>query len=312
MGYSTKILLDSISPAGRRITTWELTYPRMVHAELMTHRLFSRNSASSRAIPNEKLRARVKDDPALPVWWGKNQSGMQANEELRDIGHPKGGPLLPFIEAFPRTAAEKEWLRARDLMLDASERLATIGLHKQLCNRLIEPWMFITVIVTATTFDNWYHQRNHKDAQPEIAWVARDMWEKIQKSTPRQLAVGSWHLPLVFDEDVSEASKLVGNNGFATFESQKRAIVDTLKKVSTGRVARVSYLTHDGRRNIREDISLHDKLLAGQITGDPLHMSPFEHVAKALANANEQSGNFRGWGQYRKEISGEHYGEVMP
>lgn len=317
MGYSTKILLDSISPGGRRITTWELTYPRMVHAELMTHRLFSRNSASSRAIPNEKLRARVKEDPALPVWWGKNQSGMQAREELIDIGQPiDGRPPLPFIEAFPRTAAEKEWLRARDLMLEASERLAKIGLHKQLCNRLIEPWMFITVIVTSTTFDNWFHQRKHKAAQPEIAWVAGDMWEKKEASKPRLLEVGEWHLPLLtgteFEhEDRQAALRLAETQSRLAGDLMPR-FHEILKKISTGRVARVSYLTHDGRRDIGEDITLHDKLLAGQSTGDPLHMSPFEHVAKALANANEQSGNFRGWGQYRKEIVGEHYGEALP
>jgi Thymidylate synthase complementing protein len=294
--YSTKILLDSISPAGRRLTTWELTYPRMVHAELMTHRLFSRNSASSRAIPNERLRRAVAEDPALPMWWGKNQSGMQAREELVDIGQPAGNVPLPYIEAFPLTAAKEEWLRARDLMLKASESLANIGLHKQLCNRLIEPWMFITVIVSATSFDNWFHLRDHWQAQPEIAWVAKDMHEKWKTSTPTRLAVGEWHLPLI---DLQDRKTAVDS-------------VEMLKKVSTGRVARVSLLTHDGKRDLVEDVLLHDRLLAGRATGDPLHMSPFEHIAKALVDPNEPSGNFRGWGQYRKEIVGEHYGEVLP
>lgn len=312
--YSTKILLDSISPAGRRLTTWELTYPHMVHAELMTHRLFSRNSASSRAIPNEKLRQRVQDDPALPVWWGKNQSGMQAREELVDIGQTGPfsleNPPKPFSVAYPRKAAEQEWLRARDLMLEASERLAKIGLHKQLCNRLIEPWMFITVIVSSTTFDNWFHLRNHPDAQPEIAWVARDMHAKYLASKPRPLEVGQWHLPLLdgtpyTDEDWSGLYAIERNDPAAS-------AIELAKQISTGRVARVSYLTHDGRRDLDEDIKLHDRLLAGVETGDPLHMSPFEHVARCLADPNEQSGNFRGWAQYRKEIPGEHHGEVLP
>jgi hypothetical protein len=279
MGYSTKILLDSISLNGRRLTTWELTYPRMVHAELLTHRFFSRNSASSRAIPNEKLRQRVKDDPALPVWWGKNQAGMQAREELT-------GDVLHKVKI--------DWLNARDQMLAASENLAKMGLHKQLCNRLIEPWMFITVIVSATSFDNWFHLRNHKDAQPEIAWVARDMHEKYRLSTPTVLNVGEWHLPLIEPKDRLECG------------------TTNLRKVSVGRCARVSYLTHDGKRDLAEDIALHDKLLAGAATGEPMHMSPFEHVAQCLVNPNEQSGNFRGWRQYRKMIAGEHFGEQLP
>lgn len=294
--YEVEILLDSISPAGRRLTTWELTYPRMVHAELMTHRLFSRNSASSRAIPNEKLRQRVKDDPALPVWWGKNQSGMQAREEL-----PFANGIYPLAGDLAKTG----WLRARDLMLEASENLAKIGLHKQLCNRLIEPWMFITVIVSATSFDNWFHLRDHKDAQPEIAWVAREMHKLYRESEPQQLSVGEWHMPLVFDED---------RQALHTREQLDPAVsaIETLKAVATGRVARVSYLTHDGRRDLNEDVALHDRLLAGAVTGDPMHMSPFEHVAQCLADPNEPSGNFRGWKQYRKTIKGEHFGEELP
>lgn len=80
--YSTRVLKDSVAPCGKRLTTWELTYPRFVHAELMTHRLFSRNSASSRAIPTEKLIERVEKDPAMPIFWGKNQKGMQAEVEM--------------------------------------------------------------------------------------------------------------------------------------------------------------------------------------------------------------------------------------
>ena len=292
--YETKILLDSISPGGRRLTTWELTYPRMVHAELMTHREFSRNSASSRAIPNEKLRQRVKDDPALPVWWGKNQAGMQAREELpfASGAYPLAGDL-----------AKSRWLAARDEMLAASETLAAIGLHKQLCNRLIEPWMFITVIVSSTSFDNWFHLRDHKDAQPEIAWVARDMHEKYLASKPRQLEVGQWHLPLL-DGTPHAFEDWKGLHAIERHDPAASAI-ELAKQVSVGRVARVSYLTHDGRRDLEEDVKLHDKLIAGMATGEPLHMSPFEHVAKCLADPNERSGNFTGWGQYRKEFPGE-------
>ncbi len=300
VSYGAKILLDSISTGGRRLTTWELTYPRFVHAELMTHRLFSRNSASSRAIPNEKLRQRVKDDPAMPLWWGKNQAGMQAREELSDdpwFGtYVDGGPRQGMSE---RDSARMEWLRARDLMLEASERLAKIGLHKQLCNRLIEPWMFITVIVSATTFDNWFHLRDHKDAQPEIAWVAREMHKVYKGTAPTELKIGEWHLPLVHVQDWIDAAALIPG------DPDRQTVIGMLKKVSVGRCARVSYLTHDGKRDLREDVALHDRLIAGMTTGDPLHMSPFEHVAQALADPNEPSGNFKGWKQYRKEFAGE-------
>lgn len=321
MGYSVKILKDSIGPA-RRITTFELTYPRMVHAELMTHKLFSRNSASSRAIPNEKLRQRVLDDPAMPVWWGKNQSGMQAREELSDDhwkgAYPGGNPRQGLSE---RAHAQLEWLKARDLMLIESETLAKIGLHKQLCNRLIEPWMFITVIVTATEWANWYHQRDHKDAQPEIAHIAKMMRQQHEASEPQKLAAGEWHLPLIDADDWKWA-----------LAEEKRdpaaSAIEMLKMVSTGRCARVSYLTHDGKRDPREDMALHDRLIAGIQTGEPLHMSPFEHVAQAMSVRNwndwamsevvdaiaeirpfDQTvfGNVIGWKQYRKFFKGEHF-----
>lgn len=303
--YSTRILKDSIAPCGKRLTTWELTYPRFVHAELMTHRLFSRNSASSRAIPSEKLMARVQEDPALPQFWGKNQSGMQAAEEL--VGKA-------------RTEAEREWLNARNSMLRAVERLHELGLHKQLANRLIEPWMFITVIVSATEWDNWYHLRNHRAAQPEIAWVARDMWPKWNENKPDQLASGDWHLPLVNDEDIEPAKRLAPNE-FAMFldgneddvfqKHDPKRLIEVLKKVSTGRCARVSYLTHEGKRDLEKDIELHDKLCAGPATGDPGHWSPFEHIARALATP-DRVGNFIGWFQYRKEFDAEHFGSRMP
>lgn len=276
--YRTRILKDSLAPCGKRLTTWELEYPRFVHAELMTHRLFSRNSASSRAIPTEKLMARIREDPALPKWWGKNQSGMQANEELAD---------------YELKDAQRLWIAARDQMLDAVEQLGKIGLHKQLANRLIEPWMFITVIVSATEFDNWFHLRNHKAAQPEIAWVAKAMWRQYNENAPREVPAGAWHLPLISDDE-----RVSGD-------------IAMLKKVSTGRCARVSYLTHEGVRDMLKDVELHDRLCAGPQTGEPGHWSPFEHVAMALASP-DRSGNFTGWLQYRKEFETEHYGGRRP
>jgi len=277
--YSAKILLDSVNPAGHRLTTWELQYPRFVHAELMTHRVFSRNSASSRAIPSEKLIQRILDDPAMPVWWGKNQPGMQAQEE---------------IEGEEKTRAQSLWLQARDMMINANKILQHMGLHKQIANRILEPWMYITVILSATTFDNWFKLRCHKDAQPEIKHLADMMLEEYKKNNPIQFQYGDWHLPLVsgpnFINDWNEVTKRLSSK-----EVKYKAIED-LKKISVGRCARVSYLTHDSKRDIQADIDLHDRLVTSG------HWSPFEHVAQAY---NGQFGNFTGWKQYRKEFQGE-------
>ncbi len=273
--YRTKILLDSINICGQRLTTWELTYPRFVHSELMTHRLFSRNSASSRAIPNKKMLENIKNDPVLPVWWGKNQAGMQAKEEL---------------DFETKEKAIKLWLNGRDQMVTLAEQMAALNVHKQIINRITEPWMFITVLVTATEFDNWDALRAHPDAQPEIGWVAQDMLKEREKSIPRMLGEGEWHLPLIGVEDIEAAYAMTQGD-----------IDEILKKVSTGRCARVSYLTHDGKRDLVEDIKLHDRLLESN------HWSPFEHVAQALSEP-KWIGNFVGWKQYRKEFNQEHAG----
>jgi hypothetical protein len=221
---------------------------------------------------------RIREDPALPKWWGKNQSGMQANEQLD-----------PQTQAI----AQELWIAARDKMLDAVEALGAIGLHKQLANRLIEPWMFITVIVSATEYSNWFHLRDHKAAQPEIAWVAKSMWGQYNEHQPTPLPTGAWHLPLVSAEEAMSGD------------------TEMLKKVSTGRCARVSYLTHEGTRDMSKDVELHDRLCSGPSTGEPGHWSPFEHVAQALATP-ERSGNFIGFKQYRKEFNTEHFGGPMP
>jgi thymidylate synthase ThyX len=285
--YKVSIVLDSINPVGDRLTTFALTYPRFVHAELMTHRIFSRNSASSRAIPSEKMRDLVKNHPALPVWWGKNQSGMQAREQLDDAS---------------RAEAKRLWLEARDVMLSYSDKLAQLGLHKQLANRLTEPWMPITVLVSATSFANWFHLRDHKDAQPELQIVATEMHHQYLESQPQSLRAGEWHMPYIRHDDHAAASDYTkrinfgGGGGRAEREDDYRSY---LRRVSVGRCARVSYLTHEGRRDLEKDIELHDKLAATASSEDPGHFSPFEHVAEAL-DKHEPSGNFRGWRQYRK------------
>ncbi|HTV72249.1 MAG TPA: FAD-dependent thymidylate synthase [Candidatus Acidoferrales bacterium] len=271
MAYSARILLDSLSPAGVRLTTVEVRYPRFIHSEMMTHRVFSRNAASSRAIPIKKMIATVREDPAMPIWWGKNQSGMAARTEIS-------------VQA--RALAELEWRRALENALGTAERLSSseIDLHKQLVNRILEPFAWITVIITATQWSNFFTQRCHPDAQPEIKRIADLLLLAYRGSTPQPLVLGDWHTPLIQDDE--------------------RELTPALRcKVSVARCARVSYLTHDGSRDVRKDLELYDRLLEGGANG---HWSPFEHVATPLEAPEEPSGNLRGWKQYRKLFGDEN------
>lgn len=262
---------------GVRLTTLEVTFPRIVLAEFNTHRVFSRNSASSRAIPVEKMLKRVMDDPFVPFYWGKNQKGMQAEQELT-----------------PEQAAEAErvWLRARDLAVVQAQSLLDIGVHKQLTNRLLEPFLWQTVIVTSTEWDNWDALRRHPDAQPEIKRIADLSFDARAASTPMKLRRDEWHLPLT-----PELDDVLTRHGVVDW--------DFWKKVSTGRCARVSYLTHDGKRDLDADVALAERLRSSG------HMSPFEHVARPFTLYEEDCasrsgsmfrGNFQGWLQYRKEL----------
>lgn len=273
---SADILLDSITDTGSRLTTWELTYPRIIHAELLTHRELSRSSASSRAIPAAKLRQRVIDYPAIPVHWGANQKGMQADTEINDTG-----------------AAREWWLRGRDLMIKHHEEGERLGLHKQIINRDIEPWMMITVIMSSTGHANFFSLRKHSSAEPNIQRLACLMWEQFTTHMPTYVPPGGWHLPFIRSEDRIE----VTSTHSSLSESTR-----FLKKVSVGRCARVSYLTHNGRRDLSEDVRLHDRLAATASEGDePMHASPFEHVAQAMGTS-ARFANFEGWRQYRAEF----------
>ena len=276
MTIEAKVLVDSISPDGVRLVTMQLKYNRFIHAELMTHRVFSRNTSSSRAIPVKTIIQRIKEEPAMPVYWGLNQKGMQAREEA-------SGELLEDIH--------DTWLGARDMMIEVAEyMMSEYNLHKQLVNRLLEPWSHIYAVVTATEWENFFHLRRHPDAQPEIKVLADAMWEAYMASSPVLVDYAQWHLPYVLPEDVERAGSEVG----------------LLQKISSARCARVSYKTHDGFvPKFEEDIRLHDDLLSGG------HMSPLEHPATPLAGPKKFSskyifcGNFRGWKQYRKMIPGE-------
>lgn len=271
MGYSARVVLDSISPAGVRLVTMETRYPRFIHAEMMTHRVFSRNAQSSRALPIKKMIAAVRDEPAMPIYWGKNQAGMSARREVDEVA---------------RRRAEDEWRRALASALETAELLSDseIDLHKQLVNRILEPFAWITVIITATEWSNFFTQRCHPDAQPEIKHLADMMLRAFRASSPQTVALGGWHLPLIQDDERS-------------------LDVALLKKLSVARCARVSYLTHGGTRDHEKDLELFERLVSGGANG---HWSPFEHVATPLEQSDEWSANLRGWKSFRKSFPQEN------
>lgn len=332
MTISARVIADSCQgwyqgPAGSaqrplyRLTTFELRYPRFIHAELMTHRVFSRNASSSRAIPIAKLIDEVMTEPALPVWWGKNQAGMQAREELSSIAPgafdplPMDGDPVPMHPnehyLSPRYRAKEEWLRARNLAVLSVQRLMEIGLHKQLANRLLEPWSHISVVVTSTDWANWYALRNHADAQPEMKALAETMLKAHRASVPRVLKPGEWHLPYVHDY---EREDLVVDGEAFLPDGYGQDLPLYLPKLSSARCARVSYLKHDGGTPApTEDLDLFGRLMGGV----PKHASPTEHPARVPVPEDyvdrDEAGlefkypsNLCGWVQLRKLVPGEN------
>jgi thymidylate synthase ThyX len=265
---TAKVIEDSIAENGVRLTTLQLCYPRFIHAEFMTHRVFSRNASSSRAIPVAKMIEQVRNDPAMPIHWGKNQAGMQANEELAPMA---------------QEGARQLWIQAARDAASIAQVMADVGLHKQVANRILEPYQYMHVIVTATEWENFFELRNHPDAQPEIHALAKVMHFAFAESRAVELKEGEWHLPYV-----TRAERLAFSND-----------LELLLKLSAARCARVSYLTHDGQTpSVDKDVALYDRLVGSK----PLHASPIEHQATPLPEADMWSGNFRGWLQNRKIV----------
>jgi hypothetical protein len=317
-----------------RIDTLLLRYPRWIHAEGRTHRLFSLgeavyelatpsvmedhdrsiNASSSRAIPVKQLIQDILDDPAIPLFWGANQKGMQAdlecNEEvyLADCSCSPDGPPVNREEA---------WLYARDQAIAMACSFAKAGYHKQIVNRLLEPFSHINVVVTSTNWSNFLHLRDHKDAEPHIQLLAREIRKAIFEAPVQKLRPGEWHLPWIMPEDYRPLQMLSGQTG--------NEWVDLARKLSVARCASASYTTVDGFDMTPDRAqALHDKLVGM----DPLHASPCEHQAQVdvfddfnmdISDPNRDrdnehhgwrqpnlSGNLApGWVQYRKTLKGE-------
>lgn len=298
MTITASIVADSISPEGKRLTTFQLRYPRFIHSEFMTHRLFSRNASSSRAIPVHKMIEDLRRDPAIPVFWGSNKPGMQAGEELK---------------VDDRDLVRARWLDGMNEAIKVAESMIDFGLHKQIANRVLEPWAHINVVVTATEYQNFFGLRSHPDAQPEIKVLSDLMQQEMANAIPTQIGVGQWHLPYIRGSDWIAIRAFCKKNRITRDEPSYDEMAKLAIKVSVARCARVSYLTHDGREtSIEEDMKLHDML----VVATPLHASPAEHQAtpdfhhsahgECCEWANSDLwGNFVGWIQHRKTLDNE-------
>jgi thymidylate synthase ThyX len=271
---SAKVIADSrfVDSEGdhHRLTTMVLVYPRFIHSEFMTHRVFSRNAASSRAIPIQKMMDAVRDDPAMPIYWGRNQAGMQAGQEL------EGDDLIN---------ARAIWLEALEDALYHARALSKTGLHKQVVNRILEPWMHMQTIVSATEWENFYALRTDAAAQPEIRALALAMLVAHNDSQSRIALENEWHLPF------TQGVRFSDHPGFP----------DALYK-SVAHCARVSYTRQYDDSTAEKDKERHDSLLASG------HFSPFEHQAQA-GQSQGPSGNFKGWTQYRHMLASSSFAE---
>lgn len=309
MSFEVKIIEDAHSVEGDRLTAFQLRYPRYVLAELNTHRVLSRSSASSRAIPTETMIERIRADTARPISWGQDQRGMQAGQELNELiwlpvyteqseyGGSDESEWEYKLEDRP-FSREAAWDYARDWAITVATAFDAAGYHKQVVNRLLEPFTHVSTIVTATEFSNWFELRSHKDADPVIKNVSDLMLDLYKSSNPTLLRHGQWFLPYV------------------TWEERLEFPVTTLKKFSTARCARVSFNNHDGTApDHAKDLSLYDRLVGAR----PLHASPAEHQGspdimlhriaitddygsyeKRVWRNERMHGNFTGFIQHRK------------
>jgi len=326
-GYAAKVVADSISGAGVRLVTKEVTFPRFILPEFNTHRVFSRNSASSRAIPVIRQLSKVLAHPFVPAQFGTDQPGMQAGGWLAGEQHEEAVEiwLSARNSAVVHAAAlllgrqhVSDFLKNPSLLDIEEERVRLLSLvdsyrsevrdalkngqphrylnvHKQSANRLIEPFGWHTVLVTSTEWNNFWALRDSEMAQPEIRTIARLAHKAFDYSVPDFLYEGQWHLPLIQPDEMHLAE----------------ADPEKWRQISAGRCARVSYETHNGVRDIEADIALCHTLASNG------HMSPMEHVATPDSHTNEDGsqnwhGNFYGWKQWRKTFPHEsNFGEVL-
>jgi thymidylate synthase ThyX len=307
---SAEIIADSLNSFGDRLTTFKLTMPRIVLAEFNTHRMISRNSASSRAIPFETILKRVKETPFIPLKWQKDHKGMQGSEylEFPSIGY-----------------AEEKWLEARDEAIRVAEYLSnTEGVTKQLCNRLLEPFMWHTVIATATDWENFFALRAHHMAEIHIQDLAYKMLDEYNQSQPEALEANQWHIPFAELINIDEVHEFVLSYYKGDSTSTLQEAYKVMAKISAGICAGVSYGRIKDKIDLIDMIDLYESLVQRPYEGkrgtrileDPIHASPTEHQARAMSEADyfktpgselgRWSGNFYGFVQFRKTLSNEN------
>lgn len=298
-GISATIIADSINESGDRMVTMELEYPRFILPEVNTHKMLSKNTASSRAIPVKSMHENILKNTAYPVYYGRNQSGMVAGESLSELG----------IESTRRL-----WDSARDIAISHSRIMSDIGNHKQVANRIVEPFMMVKTVMSGTEWANLIWLRDRYDAQPEFQVLGSCISAALKESVPKQLKPGQWHLPYVesrFENDTQ------------TFWSNGVEIdLVTARKISASCCAQVSYRKNDD--SLEKANSVFEMLNIGK-TDVPPHVSPVEHQACAMwfneptldtslwpvgyshidRNGRYWSGNLRGWVQFRKMIPNE-------
>lgn len=296
-----------------RITTFELIYPRFIHSEILTHRLFSRNSASSRAIPVEKQIDLIRERPAMPIHWGRNKPGMSADEENTSLvlHHSYNGDTYELTR-------EEVWGRACSEAIFHAKELHEANFHKQIVNRLLEPFIFMKTVLTATEYDNFFYLRCHKDAQPELRELAGCMYRAYIQSKPEMLQSNEWHVPYVRKVFNNVAKKTVyavesiNPDGTDSFDEIS---LENALKISASCCAQVSYRRNDD--SLEKALTVFDRLVSSK----PVHASPFEHQAKPMQfplghkdfewevgvthsdrDSNLWSGNFKGFIQHRQLI----------
>jgi hypothetical protein len=280
---TTVKVIAASSHKGMNVTTLELEYPRIIHSEMMTHREFSRNAASSRAIPVKTMINTIRKNMFVPVYWGKNQSGMQAKEQLTGVR---------------RFLAKSLWIIGGHINLLGATLLNAVGVHKQLANRNLEYISYMKTIITSTSFDNFLTLRDHEDAQPEIQAVAKKLKLHLAAANREELAEGEWHTPYV-EHRRDDLGNLIYGRGLD---------VETAKQVSVSCIAQVSYRKAD--TSVDKAIKIFNQLA----TSVPLHASPFESVLTPISafstagvtalsiSGHRLSGNSKGWSQYRHNL----------
>lgn len=262
-GINVKLVAYSVSPAGKKVATFELTYHRYIHGEFMTHRLFSRNAMSSRAVPVNKMLDIIREAPAMPIHWGKNQPGMQAKEECDER----------IFESGNYWTREEWWKEAAYEACESAQKMADAGYHKQIVNRLVEPFQMMKTVMTATELDNFFWLRLDADAQPEIEELAKGIRECLLKSQPELLQPGEWHTPYVGHKNTRQRGLLyyVQEGDELRFISKEEALA-----ISSSCCAQVSYRNLDN--TYEKAMAIYGRLL----NGAKVHASPFEHQATPI------------------------------